>query len=332
MRYVQLGPTNVRVSTFCLGTMMFGAKTDRDASIAITRHAIDAGVNFIDTADVYAKTDTESILGDALVGVRDRVVLASKGGMKVGEGPNDIGLSRFHLVRAVENSLKRLKTDRIDLYYLHWPFESLHLDETLRTLDDLVRAGKILYPACSNFPAWLFVRANWLAERGRYAPLVCGQYPFNLIERGIEVEVLPMTHALGLGVCIYRSLAIGTLTGKYIDNVPKETRGEDDKRIVDWMTRYGEGVRKLADFAKTLDLTAADVANAWVLGAPGVSSVIVGISQLDQLKANLANWDRATLTPEQRATVTGLFPTEVKEETGGGFGKWRRSYDIGAAS
>src|SRR3954470_18914966 len=156
--------------------MMFGGKTNADEGIKITRRAIDAGINFIDTADVYTEGRCEKIVGDALAegSLRDLVVLATKAGMKMGPGVNDIGASRFHFVRAVEASLKRLRTDRIDLYYIHWPFAAMNLEEILRSLDDLARQGKILYAACSNFPAWLVCRSNWVAEMKNYIPLIAG--------------------------------------------------------------------------------------------------------------------------------------------------------------
>jgi aryl-alcohol dehydrogenase-like predicted oxidoreductase len=328
LRYVHLGSSNVLVSPLCLGTMMFGGKTDREESIHITRHAIDTGINFVDAADIYNDGRCETILGEALAGVRDKVVLASKAGMRVGPGPNDEGISRFHFVRAVEASLKRLGTDRIDLYYIHWPMAAMNLEETLRALDDMARQGKIVYAACSNFPAWLVTRSQWAADVRGYVPLVCGQYPYNLIERGLEIEILPMARALGFGITIYRPLAIGVLTGKYLDNVPKQTRGEDDERIVRWTRKYEQGLRKLVAFARECGQNPADVANAWVLSHPAVTSVIVGISRLEQLQANLrsAEW---SLTAEQREQVSGFFGTEVFEEAGGKFPSWRRSYEIG---
>ena len=332
MRYVSLGSSNVRVSQFCLGAMMFGGKTDADESARIVAAAIGAGVNFIDTADVYTDGRCESILGDALASsaARDRVVLATKAGMKVGPGPNDEGVSRYHVVRAVEASLRRLRTDRIDVYYIHWPTERMNLDETLRALDDLVRQGKIVYPACSNFPAWLTCRCQWINEVKGFAPLVCGQYPYNLIERGLEVEILPMAAALGLGITVYRPLAIGVLTGKYLDSAPTGARGADDQRVAHWTRKYDGAIRALVAVAAELGRTPADVANAWVLGHPAVTSVIVGISRLSQLEDNLraADW---RLTPEQRDRVAAGFNTEVFEEAGGKFPAWRRSYDIHAA-
>ncbi len=329
MNYIFLGASNVRVSKFCLGTMMFGGKTSQDESIRITRRAIELGVNFIDTADVYSDTRCETIVGEALAeqGLRDQVVLATKTGMVVGKGPNDQGISRFHAVRACEASLKRLGTDRIDVYYIHWPMTAMNLDEVLRTLDDLVRQGKILYPAFSNFPAWLATRSQWICDVRRYAPLVTGQYPYSLIERGIEVEILPMAHALGLGITTYRPLSIGVLTGKYLDAKPSDSRGQIDERIERWNTKYADGIRKLAAFARERNVTAADVANAWVGSHPVVTSVIVGISSLAQLESNVkvANF---TLTPADRNLVTTFFPTEILEEAGGKVPYWRRTFDI----
>jgi len=330
LNYVPLGSANVRVSRFCLGTMMFGGKTDAAESVRITRRAIDAGINFIDTADVYSESRCETILGEVTgdASVRDQIVLATKAAMVVGKGPNDQGVSRFHFVRAVEASLKRLRTDRIDLYYIHWPTERMNLDETLRTLDDLVRQGKILYAACSNFPAWLVCRSQWIAEVKRYVPLVCGQYPYNLIERGLEVEVLPMAAALKFGITIYRPLAIGVLTAKYLDAKPSDARGEKDERAERWTKKYADGLRKLAAFAKERGVAPADIANAWALSHPAVTSVIVGISSQQQLEANLKAADLA-LSPQERETIAGFFPgAEVAEEAGGKFPGWRRSFDI----
>lgn len=334
MDYVKLGKSNVKVSPFCLGTMMFGGKTDAAESIAISRAAIDAGVNFFDTADKYAEGATETILGQALQGVRDRVVLASKAGMSVGPGPNDVGISRFHFVRAVEASLRRLRTDRIDVYYIHWPVNDMNLDETMRTLDDLVRQGKILYPAFSNFPAWLATRSQWIAEVGGYAPLVCGQYPYNLVERGIDVEVLPMAKALGVGITIYRPLCVGALTGKYLDTVPVvsgesnvTTRSATDERPMRWTTKYRQSLLDLRKYAQAHNRSMTDAANAWIASHPAVTSVIVGVSTLAQLQENLKGFDWK-LSPEQRAEIGALFPTDPWEETGNTVPALRRSFDL----
>lgn len=327
MEYVHLGSSNVKVSRFCLGTMMFGGKTDAQESNRIVHAAVEAGVNFVDTADVYTETQCETILGKALAGIRDKVVLASKTGMKLGDGANEVGISRYKYVRSVEESLKRLRTDRIDVYYIHWPTTRMNLDETLRALDDLVRAGKIVYPACSNFPAWLVMRSQWIADKSGFMPLVCGQYPYNLIERGLEVEILPMAKMFNFGITIYRPIAIGVLTGKYLDAKPAGTRSETDERIARWMTKYGEGVRKLQTFAEQHGKNPTAAANAWVASHPAVTSVIVGVSSLPQLQDNLSGFDWK-LTPEQRVEISGYFDTEVKEEAGGGFPGWRRRDDL----
>lgn len=327
MKYVRLGKSNLNVSEFCLGTMMFGGKTGPEEATQIIHRAVDAGVNFIDTADVYNAGQSEIIVGQALQGLRERVVLASKVGMRMGEGPNDTGISRYHIIRGAEASLKRLNTDRIDLFYIHWPFKAMNLDEMLRALDDLVRQGKIAYAACSNFPAWLFCRSLWVAELNGCAPLVAGQYPYNLIERGLEVEILPMAAALGLGIVTYRPLCAGALTGKYLEGQPEGARGTTDNRQDTWTRRYEEGIRKMVAMAQERGYAAADAATAWVRSHRAVTAPIVGISRLDQLEANLKGfeWD---MTPEEREELGGFFPTEVWEEVGGNFPTWRRSYDI----
>jgi aryl-alcohol dehydrogenase-like predicted oxidoreductase len=342
MHYLPLGRSNLLVSKFCLGTMMFGGKTNEEESIKITRAAMAAGINFIDTADVYNAGASETILGKAFGGVgggRDSVVLASKAGMKVGEGVNDVGVSRFHIVRAVEASLKRLNTDRIDLFYLHWPMTAMNMEESLRAIDDLIRAGKILYAASSNFPAWLVCRSNWIAEVNKLSPLVCGQYPYNLIERGLEIEILPMAQASRFGICIYRPVAIGVLTGKYLRQTaaagaddfvaPADARGVSDERIPKWTRKYADGLRKLTAYAKSNGKTLLELANAWVASHPGVTSVIVGISSQSQLEENLRGvaWQ---MNESQRAEIAGLIPTEILEEAGGMFPTWRRRADIGA--
>ena len=327
MKYVHLGNSNVFVSEFCLGTMMFGGKTAPDESVRIIRRAVDAGVNFVDTADVYNAGRSEEIVGQALQGIRDRVVLASKVGMKMGEGPNDMGISRFHIVRAVEASLKRLGTDRIDLYYIHWPMTAMNLEEMVRALEDLIRQGKILYPAFSNFPAWLLTRSMWLQDVSGHAPMVAGQYPYNLIERGLEVEVLPAAMALGVGIVTYRPLSAGALTGKYLEGVPEESRGVSDERLSPWTERYRDGITRLAEMARERGLTTADGAIAWARSHPVVTAPIVGVSTMEQLEANLKGFDWE-MTPEERGELSSAFASEVWEESGGNFPTWRRSYDI----
>lgn len=327
MRMTRLGRSNLVVSEFCLGTMMFGGKASREESVRIIRRALDAGVNFVDTADVYNEGRAEEITGEGLQGVRDRVVLASKVGMTVGQGPNDTGVSRYHIIRGVEASLRRLATDRIDLLYVHWPFERMDLEEMARALESLAAAGKVLYTGCSNFPAWLLVRSMWIQERNGFAQFSAGQYPYNLIERGLEVEILPAAAALGVAIVVYRPLCVGLLTGKYAAGAPADSRGATDERVSRWGAKYGEGIRRLAAYAAARGASAADVATNWVTSHPAVTAAIVGISRIDQLEANLKGFEWQ-LTAAERDEVTAFFPTEVQEEAGGKFPSWRRSFDI----
>lgn len=327
MKYIHLGTTNLQVSQFCLGTMMFGGKTQEEESVRIVRKAYDEGINFFDTADTYNNGESEEIVGRAVKGIRHEVVLASKVGSQTGNGPNASGVSRYHIIRGVEASLTRMNIDHIDLLYIHWPTEKMNLEEMTRALDDLVRQGKILYPACSNFPAWLLCRTMWIQDLRGYAPIAVGQYPYNLIERGVEVEILPSAHALKVGIIAYRPLSVGFFTGKYIDEIPADSRAVEDKRIELWVKRYSDGLRNLNRFAEERDRTSGDAAIAWVGCHPAVTAVIVGISTIEQLERNIKafSWE---MTPEERKEAQSFFPTEVWEEAGGTFPGWRRSFDI----
>jgi len=247
--------------------------------------------------------------------------------MQLGKGVNEVGVSRYRYVRAVEASLRRLRTDRIDVFYIHWPTTKMNLDEMMRALDDLTKQGKILYPACSNFPAWLVMRSQWIADVKNYAPLVCGQYPYNLIERGLEVEILPMAQMMNFGITVYRPIAIGVLTGRYLNEKPSDSRAQKDERIDRWMNKYRDGVQKLSEFARQHNQSCTAAANAWVASHPAVTSTIIGVSKLSQLEDNLKGIDWK-LSVEERNQVSLFFDTEVKEEAGGGFPGWRRRSDL----
>ncbi|HEY5951362.1 MAG TPA: aldo/keto reductase, partial [Kofleriaceae bacterium] len=224
-----LGKTGVKVSRLALGAMSFGGDSDEATAGQIWRAAREAGVNFIDTADVYNEGRSEEIVGRLMKGERDELVLATKAYFPTGAGPNARGTSRYHLVRAVEASLRRLQTDRIDLFYLHRFDDATDLGETLRAVDDLVRAGKILYPACSNFAAWQVAHALGIARAEHFAPLVAIQPMYNLVKRTAEVEILPMAQSLGIGVIPYSPTGGGLLTGKYgLDRKP------DKGRLIEW--------------------------------------------------------------------------------------------------
>src|SRR5262245_43375168 len=217
MEYRTLGRTGVRVSPLCLGAMNFGGPTSEADSIAIIDAALDAGINFIDTADVYNRGECERIVGVALArgGRRDQVVLATKVNGEMGPGPNDRGISRYHIIKACEDSLRRLGTDHIDLYQIHRPALDIPTDETLGALDDLVRAGKVRYIGCSTFPAWMVMEALMVSAEQRLARYICEQPPYNLLDRRIENELVPLCQKHGLALIPWSPLAGGILAGRY---------------------------------------------------------------------------------------------------------------------
>lgn len=310
MRYAALGKTGVAVSRVALGTMSFGGEADEETAARLFARARDAGVNFFDTADVYNQGRSEELLGRLIAPCRDQVVLASKGYFPTGSDPNASGASRFHLVRAVEASLRRLGTDRIDLYYVHRFDDTTDLGETLRCLDDLVRQGKILYPACSNFAAWQVAHALGLAALRNLAPLVAIQPMYNLLKRQAEAEILPMARALGLAVIPYSPTAGGLLTGKY-----GPARRPDGGRLVDnkmYQARYaGEQTlacaQALTELAQEAGMHPAALAVAWVLARPGITSVLLGARNPAQLEPTLAA-AVASVPSDLLARVSALTP------------------------
>jgi aryl-alcohol dehydrogenase-like predicted oxidoreductase len=306
----QLGKTGVRVSRVALGAMAFGSEADEATAASIWRTARDAGVNLIDTADVYNDGRSEQIVGRLMHRERDQIVLATKGYFPTGKGPNDRGASRYHLVRAVEASLRRLDTDRIDIYYLHRFDDVTDPDETLRALDDLVRAGKILYPACSNFAAWQVAHALGRQRLSGWAPLVAIQPMYNLVKRQVEVEILPMAQSLGLAVIAYGPTGGGLLTGKYgVDHKPDTGRLIDTKmysiRYAD--PRYLAIAGQFTALAAELGHPPATLAVAWVASHPGVTSVLIGGRSVEQLAPTLAA-NQLVLDDETRARISALSP------------------------
>ncbi len=305
-----LGTTGVKVSRVALGAMSFGGDADDATAAAIWRAARDAGVNLFDTADVYNDGRSEQVLGRLMREERDQIVVGSKAYFPTGKGANDRGSSRYHLVRAVEASLRRLATDRIDLYYLHRFDDATGLDETLRGLEDLVRAGKILYPACSNFAAWQVAHALGLQRLHGWAPLAAIQPMYNLVKRQAEVEILPMAQSLWLAVIPYSPTGGGLLTGKYgPDRRPEHTRLTDSKM---YAVRYGDP-RYLTTAAQFTALAAelghapAALAVAWVASHPGVTSVLIGGRNPEQLAPTLAA-AQLVLDDATRARISALSP------------------------
>jgi aryl-alcohol dehydrogenase (NADP+) len=308
-----LGRTGWKVPVISLGTMTFGLQCDEKTSFAILDRAFEAGVDFLDSADVYPLGGgldtvgrTEEILGRWMAerGNRDRVLVATKCRGRTGRGPNDEGLSRFHILRAVEASLRRLRTDVIDLYQTHAFDPDVPIEETARALDDLVRAGKVRYVGCSNYPAWRLGQALAASQRLGLARYESVQPRYNLLYREIETELLPLCRAEGLGVIVYNPLAGGFLSGKYArGEAPREgtrfTLG-NAARIYQhryWQDPQFEVVEKLAKECEARGQALASVAVAWVLAQPAVTSAIVGASRPEQLDATLAGASLA-LDPE----------------------------------
>ena len=296
MKMRTLGRTGVKVSPLCLGAMMFGqwGNPDHDDSVRIIHRALDAGINFIDTADIYSAGESEEIVGKALRGGRrEHVVLATKAYAPMGEDPNFTGSSRRWLTMEVENSLRRLGTDWIDLYQVHRPDPTADIDETLGALTDLVRAGKIRYFGSSTYPASHIVEAQWVSERRGRERFVCEQPPYSILVRAIEAEVLPVCEQFGIGVIPWSPLAGGWLTGRFRkgQDAPKSNRAT---RIPD---RYDlsspenqvklEAVEKLALLAEDAGITMIELALGFVLAHPAVTSPIIGPRTMEQLESQL---------------------------------------------
>lgn len=299
MRIKNLGQTGLKVSEICLGTMTFGGQADEQTSHAIIDRALDAGVNFVDTADVYPAPGspetagrTEEVIGRWLPGKRDRVVLATKCRSRVGPGPNDEGLSRKHIMAAIDTSLRRLQTDYVDLYQVHWPDGETPLEETLRALDDLVRSGKVRYIGCSNFEAWRLCKALWTSDRLNLARFDSVQPHYNLIYRPVERELLPLCLDQGIGVIAYSPLGGGLLTGKYRRGQPPPEGARfglwGRERLNDRILARAERVTEIAG---RVGATPAQVSLAWLLQQPALTSAIVGATRPDHLDESLAAVD-----------------------------------------
>ena len=294
-----LGSTGVKVSPLCLGAMMFGAwgNPDHDESIRIIHRALDAGINFIDTADVYSAGESEEIVGKALAGRRENIVLATKAHGTMGDDPNQQGNSRRWIIRECENSLRRLGTDYIDLYQIHRPEPETDVDETLGALSDLIRAGKILYAGSSTFPAAQIVQAQWTAERRGRERFVCEQPPYSLLVRGVEAEVLPVCQEYGMGVIPWSPLAGGWLTGRYRKGaeIPVSRRAERLPQRFDLALPGNqaklEAADQLAKLADEAGLTLIQLAIAFVLAHPAITAPIIGPRTMEQLESQLGAAD-----------------------------------------
>jgi aryl-alcohol dehydrogenase-like predicted oxidoreductase len=313
MNYRLMGKTGLKVSELCLGTMTFGRETNEEDSWAILNRFVTAGGNFIDTADVYTQGASEEILGRWLkTQTRADLVIASKVRFGTGPGPNDVGLSRKHILAGIENSLRRLNTDYIDLYQVHCWDDKTPLAETLSTLDGLVRSGKVRYIGASNFAGWQLQKAIDLSRQMGWEPFTCLQPQYNLLERGIEWEVVPVCQNEGLGIIPWSPLRGGWLSGKYrrgMQRPPEGTRvemAEEKGWSESWSAYATERTWNLIDtllaVAAESGKQPAQVALNWVLNRPGVTAPIIGTRTLEQLESNLggAGW---SLSAEQRARL-----------------------------
>ena len=309
-----LGKTGLKVSELCLGTMTFGRETDETTSYSMLDRFVEAGGNFIDTADVYSQGVSEEIVGSWLpMASRDDLVIATKVRFGMGDGPNDVGLSRKHILSGVEASLRRLGTDYIDLYQVHCWDKRTPLEETLSTLDGLVKSGKVRYIGVSNFTGWQLQKAIDLSLHNGWEPFVCLQPLYNLLDRQLELELLPICENEGLGIIPWSPLRGGWLTGKYrrdMEKPPQATRLEkaSEKGWSEAWERYANDrtwsiIDTLLEVAEETDKSPAQTALNWVLNRPGVTAPIIGARTMEQLEGNLGacGWD---LSVEQMARLT----------------------------
>ena len=308
MKTKLLGRTGISVSELCFGTMSFGGDADEATSAAMYKAVRDAGINFFDSADEYNKGKSEEILGRLAKGHRDELVLTTKCNSQQGPDVNARGTSRRHVVRAVEASLKRLQTDRIDVLFLHRYDALTPIEESMRALEDVVRAGKVIYPAVSNWSAWQTQRAVDIQERSNWARLQVIQPMYSLVKRQAEVEILPMAQHNGIGVIPYSPAAAGLLSGKYFGQA--SGRLKTNKM---YEARYGEAwafetAEKYVAFCKQKGLHPVSAAIAWVAAHPAVTAPIIGARNLDQLKDSLAAID-VKMTPELHAEIAALSRT-----------------------
>ncbi|WP_152403499.1 aldo/keto reductase [Paenibacillus cellulositrophicus] len=319
MKYRRLGGTGLEVSNLCLGTMAFGRWIDDEAPVRILDHAIDQGINFIDTANYYGKGqdadvphgtgESEDIIGRALKGRRDQVVLATKVGIRSGFGKNDSGLSRTHILREVDKSLQRLQTDYIDLYQVHIFDPHTPLEETLRALDDLVRQGKVRYIGCSNYAAWQIAKAHAISERMNLEKFISVQPQYNLLSREIEQELLPFCTSEDVGVMVYSPMARGMLSGKYKapgDAPPESRAASGEKPLQQYFTeRNYELVKKYAVLAGHYEVNLSQYALSWVLNQPAVTAAIIGASKVHHVTdaAQISDW---SWTPEMQREASDV--------------------------
>jgi len=311
MEYRFLGKTGIQVSPLCLGTMTFGREADKAASKAIFNRCRDAGINFFDSANVYSDGKSEAVLGDLIADCRDELVISTKFGVSMGSDPNLNGASRRNMMAALEASLKRLRTDYIDIYFLHRFDVHTPLEETLRALDDLVSQGKIRYTGVSNFAAWQIARALCVSALNGWTPIHCIQPMYNLVKRQAEVEILPLARSEQMGVITYNPLGAGILTGKY-----GKSHASGSGRLTEsdmYQKRYSEqwmfeAAMSFGEFARAGGFHPVSLAVAWVAHHSAVTAPIIGARNVAQLEDSLASLD-ISMTRELYDQISGLTPT-----------------------
>jgi 1-deoxyxylulose-5-phosphate synthase len=306
VKYIPFLNDSKEASKICLGTMTFGDKCDLTASRTIVRTAVDAGINFLDTAPMYANGTAEEYLGQALAGIRDKVIIATK---------VHAGLDEATIVTSIEASLRRLRTDYVDLFLIHWPAVGMNLTSMMRALDRVVSSGKARYLGCCNFPAWLVASSNAIAAEHGWPKLRSNQIAYNLIERGVEIEVLPQATTDEIFITAYRPLAVGLLTGafRYGKPLSEGKRGSTDSRVITWLSQHGSSIERFLKFCDGRNWSPAQAAIAWINACPAVSCTIVGASSAGHVREAAASVD-ISLDDESKREIGGLFDTEVREE------------------
>ena len=304
MMTVSIPGTDLRVSRLCLGTMTFGSQVDEAGSVAMVDLALDAGINFFDTANVYNAGRSEEIMAKAMAGRRDKFVLATKVRGKMGDGPDDQGLSRAAIVKQCEASLRRLRTDCIDVYYMHMQDHAVPIEESLAAIDSLVKAGKVRYPAVSNFGAWQILEMQQMAAANAWTPVHICQPMYNLLARNIEAELLPMAKKHQVSTFVYNPLAGGLLTGKHMpDEAIKGSRFDGNKMYREryWFNEQFDAVAELSFAAGEAHRSLVSIALNWILHHTAATGLILGASQMRHLTANIAACKEG---PLEEATLT----------------------------
>ena len=299
--YRILKGTDLKVSRVCFGTMTFGSQVDEDTASSMVDYCLERGINFFDTANVYQLGISEQFLGTALRGKRDSVVLASKVRGRMGEEPDQTGLSQAAIMRAVDETLQRLQTDYLDIYYFHQPDYDIPIEESLEAMEQLVKAGKVRYPGTSNYAGWQVAQMLCLTQRASYRPPTIAQQMYNLVARGLEQEFVRMAKEFSVSIIAYNPLAGGLLTGKHsIDSITPGTRFDQNNMYLDryWHEQTFLAIETLKSVAQKSERSLISLSLNWLMHHTGVDCVILGASKLEQMKQNLAVLDEGPLPPE----------------------------------